>query len=236
MNFGILIWGGPLLWYSQILSNFIFSYLPILKIFISPGWVVQFWILASLFEGDPFILVPPNVVKFYLIFILSFPKISSVQRKWLNFEFWRPCLKRIPSFWYPQTLSNFIFSWYLHILKISCAQHEWLKSSNFGRPVWGVPPILIRPNFVKFYLFFIFANAKNFMCLACVVRKFDFWRPHLRGTPQFGTPNCFKFYVPFKFTYLKNFMWPALKVKKFEFWRSRLGVTPNFGTHNFCLV
>ena len=103
-----------------VLPNFIFSYLPILKTFVSPGWVVQLWILASLFEGDPFILVPPNFVKFYLIFILSLLKISSVQRKWLNFEFWRPGLKRIPSFWYPQIQPNFIFSSYWHILKISC--------------------------------------------------------------------------------------------------------------------
>ena len=83
---------GTRLWHSQILSNFIFIYLPVLKNFFSPGWVVRFWILAALFEGDPFILVPPNLVKFHLIFILSILKISSIQRKWLNFEFWHPCL------------------------------------------------------------------------------------------------------------------------------------------------
>ena len=140
----------------------------------------EFW--RPRLRGTP-IAVSPNFVKFYLIFILSILKISSVLRKWLNFEFWRPCLKRTPSFWYPQFSSNFIFSSYLHILKISCVQHEWLKIWNFGGPVGGVPPILICPNFVKFYLFFMFLNPKNFMCLACVVRKFDFWRPHLRRTP-----------------------------------------------------
>ena len=129
---------NPSLWYSQILSNFIFSYLPILKNFISP--VFQFWILESLFEGDPFILVPPNFVKFYLIFILSILKISSVQRKWLNFGFWRPRLKRILSFWYHQILSNFIFSWFLRILKISCVLHEWLKSWILAAPFEGYPP------------------------------------------------------------------------------------------------
>ena len=65
-----------LLWYSQILSNFIFSYLSILK-------------------------------------------ISSVQGEWFSFEFWRPCLRGIPSFWYYQILSNFIFVSFLPILKIS---------------------------------------------------------------------------------------------------------------------
>ena len=94
--------------------------------------------------------------------------------------------------------------------------------------------ILVPPNFVKVYLFVIFAYPENFLCLACVVRKFDFWRPHLRGTPHFGTPSCFRFYVSFKFTYLKNFMCPALKVKKLEFWRSPFVGNPNFRTRNFC--
>ena len=48
-----------------VLPNFVKFYLFIFAYsenFISPGCVVQFWILASLFEGDPFILVPPNFV------------------------------------------------------------------------------------------------------------------------------------------------------------------------------
>ena len=81
----------------------------------------------------------------------------------------------------------------------------------------GYPPFLyaqILSNFI-----FIFANPENFLCLGQVVRKFDFWQPHLKETPHFGTPNCFKLYVSFTFAYLKNFMCSALKVKKFEFWR-----------------
>ena len=73
------------------------------------------------------------------------------------------------------------------------------------------------PKFCQILSFFIFANLKNFVCLACVVRRFDCCRPHLKGDPHFGTPNCFKFYVSFKFTYLNNFVCPTLKVKKFEF-------------------
>ena len=48
-----------------VLPNFVKFYLFIFAYsenFISPGCVVQFWILASLFEGDPFILLPPNFV------------------------------------------------------------------------------------------------------------------------------------------------------------------------------
>ena len=116
-----------------VTPNFIFSCLTVLKNFISPGWAVQFWILASLFEGIPLFLVPQNFVKFYLIFIFSILKTWSVQRKWLNFEFWRPCLKRIPSFWYPQILLNFIFSWYLHILKISMCLAWLVKKLEFWR-------------------------------------------------------------------------------------------------------
>ena len=148
-----------------VLPNFVKFYLfiftdSILKNFISPAWVVQFWFLASLFEGNTFILVLPNFVKF--IFILSILKISSVQRKWLNLEFWRPCLKRIPSFWYPQILSNFIFSWYLPILKISCVWLEWLE---FWWPRLRSTPILVPPNFTKLYFSFIFTYPKNFMYL-----------------------------------------------------------------------
>ena len=66
---------GTPLWYSQILSNFSFSYLPILK-------------------------------------------ILSVQGEWFSFEFCRPCLRGIPSFWYTQILLKFIFSLFLPILKI----------------------------------------------------------------------------------------------------------------------
>ena len=43
-----------------------------------------------------------HFAKFRLIFILSILKISSVQRKWLNFKFWCPCLKRIFHFGTPK--------------------------------------------------------------------------------------------------------------------------------------
>ena len=49
--------------------------------------------------------------------------------------------------------------------------------------------MLVSPNFVKFYLFFIFANPENFMCLASVVKKFEFWLPRLEGTPNLVPPN-----------------------------------------------
>ena len=49
-----------------------------------------------------------------------------------KFEFWRPRLKEILSFLYPQILSNFIVNFYLSILKFLSVQREWLKSLNFG--------------------------------------------------------------------------------------------------------
>ena len=49
-----------------------------------------------------------------------------------------------PPFWYPQTLSNFIFSLYLLTLKISCVQLKRFKSLNFG--IWNIlePPLFVR--------------------------------------------------------------------------------------------
>ena len=43
---------------------------------------------------------------------------------------------------------------------------------------------MVTLNFVIFYIFFIFASPENFMCLACVVKKFEFRRPHLKMTPS----------------------------------------------------
>ena len=71
--------------------------------------------------------------------------------------------------------------------------------------------MLVRPNFVKFYLFFIFAYPENVMCLACVVKKFEFRRSRLRETPISIPLNCFKFYLCFIFTYLKKFYESNLK-------------------------
>ena len=63
--------------------------------------------------------------------ICLFWKISSVKGEWLSFAFWCPCLRRIPSFWYPQILSKFIFI--LSIMKISSVQHK-LVNFEFWRP------------------------------------------------------------------------------------------------------
>ena len=39
-----------------------------------------------------------------------------------------------------------------------------LKVQNFGDHVSGESPILVPPNFVKFYLFLTFAYPENFTC------------------------------------------------------------------------
>ena len=53
----------------------------------------------------------------------------------------------------------------------------------------GGPPSLIPPNFVNFDLFVIFAYFENFMCLARVIEKFEFFWPRLRKTLHFGAPK-----------------------------------------------
>ena len=116
----------------------------------------KFWrhsfIHSSSFEGDP-VVVLPNFVKFYLYY-LPILKISSVLCEWFSFEFWRSCLRGIPSFWYPQILSNFIFSSHLPILKISSIQHKWLNF-EFWRPcLMRIPSFWyqISSNFIFSYL------------------------------------------------------------------------------------
>ena len=120
----------------------------------------EFWRLR--FRGILLFWYPQIFSNFILSsFCLSWKLLqSSVSGEILSFGVlvWREFL----SFWYPEILSNFIFFLYLPILKISCVKHEWLKSWSFGGPVWEVPRILICPNSVKFYLFFIFANPIKF--------------------------------------------------------------------------
>ena len=179
------------------------------------------WILASLFEGDPHRGTHKfcQILSFY---ICLFWKILSIQGEWFSFEFWRPCLRGIPSFWYPQTLSTFILSafclsWKFH--QSSEVVKFWVLASLFEEEFF----LLVRPNFVKFDLFFISAYPENFMCLAWVVKKLKFWRPRLRGTPHFDMP---KFYLFFIFANPKTFMCLACVVRKFDFWRPYLRGTP----------
>ena len=108
------------LWYSQILSNFIFSYLPILKILSVQHERFSFEFWCPCLRGIPSFWYSQTLSNFIFSLFLPILKISSVQRKWLNFEFWRTCLKRITSFCSPQISSKFIFSSYLHIRQISC--------------------------------------------------------------------------------------------------------------------
>ena len=49
-------------------------------------------------------------------------------------------------------------------------------------------PILATPNFVKFYLSFIFTYLKNLMYLAYKVKKLDFWKARL-GKPPLWHPQ-----------------------------------------------
>ena len=49
--------------------------------------------------------------------------------------------------------------------------------------------MLVPPNFVKFYLFFILAYAENFICLSSVVKKFEFLRVCFGGNPPFWYPK-----------------------------------------------
>ena len=77
-----------------------------------------------------------------------------------------PCLGVTPYF---ETnnfcLVYFVFDIY-QLQNFDLSSFSGLKVQKFGGPVWGEPPILIPPNFVKFDFFVISAYSKNFMCLA----------------------------------------------------------------------
>ena len=69
---------------------------------------------------------------------------------------------------------------------------------------------MVPPNFVKLYLFFMFANPENFMCLARVVKNLEFWQPRLGELICFGIPKLCQIlffvyiYLPLKF-HVSNF-------------------------------
>ena len=177
---------GTPLWYSQILSNFIFSYLPILKNFISPGWVVKFWVLASLFEEDSFILVPQNFVNFYLYFIFAYPEnlmcLSWVVKK---LEFWRPCLGGTPILIYPNFVKIYLFFTFVNPKNLMCPACV-VKKFDFWQPHLRGTLHFDTPNCFKIYVSLIFTYFKNFICPALKVKKFEFWRsPPFGGNPLF---------------------------------------------------
>ena len=72
------------------------------------------------------------------------------------------------------------------------------------------------------------------MCLARVVRKFDFWQPHLSGTPILVLQVVLNFMFLLNLLTLKTICVQLYRLKSLNFGGPRLGVTPYFGTHNFC--
>ena len=66
-------------------------------------------------------------------------------------------------------------------------------------------------------------NPKNCMCLTRMVKKFEYWRPHLGRPRILVPPNFVMFYLFLMFSYLKNFKCLAQKVKKFEFFAGQFG-------------
>ena len=72
---------------------------------------------------------------------------------------------------------------------------------------------MVPPNFVKFFIFFVLAYPENFMRLAWVARKFEFWWPRLRGTLSLWYPQILSYFI-----YFEKFICVAWVVTKFEFW------------------
>ena len=81
-----------------------------------------------------------------------------------------------------------------------------VKKLEFWQPRLRGTPHFDEPKFCQILSFLLskfcqilsFAYPENFMGLACVVEKFDFWQPHARGTP------ILVFQIVLKFMFLVN--------------------------------
>ena len=111
-------------------------------------------------RGTP--IVYSQILSNFIFSYLPILKISSVPGEWFSFEFWRPCLREIPSFWYPQILSNFIFSLFWPILKISLVQ--WLNF-ELGHSCLKRIPLFWYPHIASN---FIFSSCLHILKISCV--------------------------------------------------------------------
>ena len=64
---------------------------------------------------------------------------------------------------------------------------------------------MVPPNFVKFFLSFIFTYSENFICSESKWLKFEFWHPCLRGIFSFWYPQILSYFI-----FASNF--PILKI------------------------
>ena len=68
-------------------------------------------------------MVPSNFVILYLlhkfIYFENVICLTTLMKVAKKFEFWLPCLREPPGFWYAQIFSYFVFYLYLFILKVS---------------------------------------------------------------------------------------------------------------------
>ena len=95
-------------------------------------------------------------------------------------------------------------------------------------------PILIFPNFVKFYLFFIFAYPKHFMRLACVVKNLNFGGSVWEGKSYCGTPNfCYVCLIFIIYPFRKFNLSSSNSLKVEHFGEPDLGGFPKPGTPDF---
>ena len=82
------------------------------------------------------------------------------------------------------------------------------------------------PKFCQILFFFILAYAENFICLASMVKKFEFWRPHF-DTSKLWSNFIFRLYL----LTLNTSCFQLQRLKTLNFERPRLGVLPIFEPH-----
>ena len=107
--------------------------------------------------------------------------VSDLTKK---FRFWHSGLRGIP-LWYPQILSFFIFH------QFSVNGSSWILAFLFEKGLFVLVPQICQ----ILYFLRILVCIKNFMRLAWVVKKFEFWWLLLRRTPSLWYPQILSFFI-----------------------------------------
>ena len=117
---------------------------------------------------------------FILYFYLSWKFYLSNLSCW---KFWRTHLRRTPLLWHlnllifylPILISSFFYTYLFRNFHVSISN---------GWKVWILKDSIFVPQILSSLIFpsYLLGYPEILMCLAYTVKKFEFWRPCLRGT------------------------------------------------------
>ena len=148
---------------------------------------------------------------FYLpILILSLSYICLFWKFYMSsLNGWKVWILKDPHFGATKFLSNFIFFSYLLVYPeiVMCLAYTSNKC-EFWHPHLRGTPIVVLPNFVKFYLF-IFACSEKFHQSRVSGSVLNFGVLVWGGSLHFGTPKFLQILSYLHFVYSENFISPT---------------------------